>query len=267
MKKLALFAPQNLSLLRELVITDFKLRYQGSVLGYVWSLLRPMMLFSVLYVVFTQVFKLGDQVPFYPAYLLLGIVLWTFWAEATSAGMGSIVARGDLIRKVSMPRYIVVLSTTLSAAVNLFLNLVVVGIFMALTGVPLRLDALLFPLLLVELVALATAASFLLSALYVRFRDFSHIWEVVLQILFYATPIIYPLSFVPEKMAKLISLSPLTQIIQDARQILITPAAITPPEIWHSATGWLAPVLVLVATAIVAVWYFKRRSRDFAENL
>src|SRR3990172_266651 len=114
----------NLSLIRELVASDFKLRYQGSILGYLWSLLRPLMLFGVLYVVFTKVIRIGDGVPYYPAYLLLGLVLWTFFTEATLAGMNAITGRGDLIRKVSIPKHIIVLSTKLSALVNLCLNLI-----------------------------------------------------------------------------------------------------------------------------------------------
>src|SRR5581483_3824637 len=118
------FKPSNRSLIRELVASDFKLRYQNSVLGYLWSLLRPLLFFGVLYVIFTKVIKVGKGIPFYPAYLLLGIVLWTFFIEATVAGMNSIVGRGDLIRKVSIPKNIIVISTTMSALVNFLLNMI-----------------------------------------------------------------------------------------------------------------------------------------------
>ncbi len=122
-------------LIKQLVITDFKLRYQGSVLGYVWSLARPLMLFGVLYVVFAHFFKFGDGIPNYPTYLLLGLVLWTYFIEATNMSLGATVGRGDLIRKVSIPKYTIVLSASISALVNLTLNLVVVFIFMTITGV------------------------------------------------------------------------------------------------------------------------------------
>src|SRR5476649_457099 len=123
------FKPSNLNLIRELVASDFKLRYQGSVLGYMWSLLRPLMMFGVLYLVFTKVVRVGNNVPHYPAYLLLGLVLWQFFVEATVGGMNAITGRGDLVRKVNIPKYIIVISTNISAFINFCLNLVVVVIF------------------------------------------------------------------------------------------------------------------------------------------
>src|ERR1035437_1131048 len=124
MKIFRAFSRRNRILLRELVITDFKLRYQGSILGYAWSLLKPLFLFAIMYVVFGLLVKLGS-IEHYSVYLLLGIVLWTFFAEATNQGLSSIVSRGDVIRKISFPKYIIVLSTTISALVNLFINLVI----------------------------------------------------------------------------------------------------------------------------------------------
>src|SRR5579871_4476279 len=125
-----LFSKQYRALLAELVRTDFKLRYQGSVLGYAWSLLRPLLIFLILYLVFVKFLKLGTGVPHYPVYLLLGVVIWNFFSEMTMQGLGSIVGRGDLIRKIRIPRWIIVLSSSLSALINFFLNLVVIVIFM-----------------------------------------------------------------------------------------------------------------------------------------
>src|SRR5579871_1678611 len=125
------FTKKNRALLGELVRTDFKLRYQGSALGYAWSLLRPLLLFLILYVVFVKFLKLGNGVPHYPVYLLLGIVIWNFFNEMTVQSLGSIVGRGDLIRKIKIPRWIIVFSSSISALINLLLNLVVVGIFVA----------------------------------------------------------------------------------------------------------------------------------------
>lgn len=259
--------PSNRSLIRELVVSDFKLRYQNSVLGYLWSLLRPIMLFGVLYVVFTYVIKVGRGVPYYPAYLLLGIVLWTFFIESTVSGMNAITGRGDLVRKVSIPKYAIVISTTMSAFVNFCLNMVVVLIFMVLSNVPLRPTIILVPLLIGELVVLSMGVSFLLAALFVRFRDFSHIWEVILQVLFYATPIIYPLTLPPLKIAKVISISPLTQIFQDVRALMITPETLTTKEVFGSQTGRLIPLLIVIVVAVVGGLYFRARSRFFAEEL
>lgn len=267
MKSPAVLQASNRSLIREMVISDFKLRYKNSVLGYLWSLLRPLMLFGVLYVVFTVVIKVGKGVPFYPAYLLLGIVVWTFFVEATMSGLNAITGRSDLVRKVSIPKYIIVVSTTLSAFVNFALNMVVVFIFMIASHVPLRLVALAAPIFIVELVALSMGLAFLLSALFVKYRDFSHIWEVVLQALFYATPIIYPLTIAPPKAAKLISLSPMTQIIQDLRAILISSDTLTTKEVFGSYLGRIYPLIILVTVCIVGGLYFRKNSPYFAEEI
>ncbi len=267
MRQFSILKPSNRSLIRELVVSDFKLRYKNSVLGYLWSLLRPLMLFGVLYVVFTHVIKIGKGVPYYPAYLLLGLVIWTFFVEATMSGLNAITGRGDLVRKVSVPKYVIVVSTTLSAFVNFALNMVVVLIFMILSNVPFRWVALLSPLLVVELIALSMGIAFLLSALYVKYRDISHIWEVVLQVMFYATPIIYPFTLPSNKLAKIMSLNPLTQIIQDFRAILITPETLTTKEVYGSSLGRLLPFLILILICIIGGWYFRRSSSNFAEDL
>src|ERR1700745_4002139 len=131
-----IYSKQNRALLSELVRTDFKLRYQGSVLGYAWSLLRPLLLFVILYMVFVKVLKSGGDIPHFPVYLLLGVVIWNFFLEMTTQSLGSIVGRGDLIRKIRIPRWMIVFSSSISALINLCLNLVVVAIFMVLNHVP-----------------------------------------------------------------------------------------------------------------------------------
>lgn len=262
-----IFNVKNRTLLKELVRSDFKLRYQGSVLGYVWSLLRPLVMFGVLYIVFTRVIKVGGDIPYYPAYLLLGLVMWTFFVESTMSGMNAIVGRGDLIRKVNIPKYIIVMSTTASAFVNFTINMVVVFIFMGFGDVPLRWTILLVPFLIAELVIFSMAVSFLLAALFVRFRDFSHIWEVFLQVLFYATPILYSFSIVPEKLAKIMSINPLAQIFQDIRSLMITPETVTTKEIFGSQIGRLIPFAIVIVLSILAAWYFRRSSQKFAEEL
>src|SRR5581483_11887307 len=181
---------KNRALLRELVATDFKLRYQGSVLGYAWSLLRPLLLFLILYVVFVKFLRLGTGVPHYPVYLLFGIVIWNFFAEMTSQSLGSIVGRGDLIRKIRIPRWIIVISSSLSALINLLLNLVVVLIFLFLNHVDLLRTTLWLPLILFEVYLLALGVSFFLAAAFVKYRDLNYIWEVIMQAGFYLTPII-----------------------------------------------------------------------------
>ncbi len=261
------FKASNISLVRELVASDFKLRYQGSVLGYLWSLLRPLFMFGVLYVVFTHVIRVGNSIPYYPSYLLLGLVLWTFFIESTVSGMNAITGHGDMIRKVSIPKYLIVVSTMLSAFVNFCLNMIIVFVFMLFGHVPFRLTILLIPIVIVELMIFSLVVSFLLSALYVKFRDLSHIWDVALQILFYATPIIYPLAIMPKSLIKLVSISPLAQIFQDMRYLMITNKTTTTEQVFHSIAGLLIPLAVILIIGFVAVWYFRKSSPKFAEDL
>jgi ABC-2 type transport system permease protein len=269
MKLFSIFEKKNRVLLRELVVTDFKLRYQGSVLGYAWSLLKPLFLFAIMYVVFGLLVKLGS-VEHYAVYLLLGIVLWTFFSEATNQGMMSIVSRGDLLRKISFPKYILVVSTTISALINLFLNLIIVAVFMAINGVQLTGHVALFPLYIIELYVLALGLAFLLASLNVKYRDTSHIWEIIMQAAFYATPIIYPLAIVLEKSevaAKFLLMNPVAQAIQDARYMLVTEQTETITSVFGSWLPTLIPLAIVVVVFTTGTLYFKKKSKSFAENI
>jgi ABC-2 type transport system permease protein len=269
MKLYNIFSKLNRILLRELVVTDFKLRYQGSALGYAWSLLKPLFLFAIMYVVFGVLVKLGS-VEHYAVYLLFGIVLWTFFTEATNQGMASIISRGDVIRKINFPKYIIVLSTTISALVNLILNLVIVGILMAINGVDLHISALMVPVYIAEIYIFALGLAFFLSALNVKYRDTSHIWEIIMQAAFYATPIIYPMSVVIEKSelaAKFLMLNPVAQAIQDARFSLVTRESVTPGSIFQSGWYTLIPYIIVIIVFVVGTLYFKKHSKTFAENI
>lgn len=254
-------------LLKQLVKTDFKLRYQGSVLGYLWSLLRPLALFAILYVVFTKFLKIGEGIPHYPVYLLLGIVLWNYFVEVTSGSINSIVADGDLIRKINFPKYVIVVAGSFSALINLALNFVIIGFFIFLNDVEVGLSAALLPVIVLELFVFALGLAFFLSAVFVRFRDVGYIWEVILQAGFYATPILYPLTLIPLTAAKLLMLNPVAQIIQDARAVLVTPETQTISELYATQTIRLAPLGVVLAATVVAAWYFRSRSRYFAEEV
>jgi ABC-2 type transport system permease protein len=259
---------QNRALLSELVRTDFKLRYQGSALGYAWSLLRPLLLFVILYVVFVKFLKLGTGVPHYPVYLLFGIVLWNFFNEMTVMSLGSIVGRGDLIRKIRIPRWIIVFSSSLSALINLGLNLVVILVFMMVNHVDLYRTAIFLPLILLEIYLFALGLSLFFSAAFVKFRDLGYIWEVVLQAGFYLTPILYPLSRITNlKLQKLILLNPMAQAIQDARYTTITHETTT---IWKLFDGgWLCliPFIIVGVTLVGGLRYFKSQADSFAENI
>lgn len=257
---------RNRAILREMVSTDFKVRYQGSALGYMWSLLKPLFLFAILYVVFTYIIPLGKGVEHFPVYLLTGIVLWNFFTEATMIGASSVVARGDLIRKISIPRYLVVIASSMSALINLCLSLLVVFIFAILNGILPSLQWLLIIPLILELFIFSLGISFLLSAAYVKFRDITYIWEIFLQAGFYASAIIYPLTLVPAEFHKWFFLNPIVQIIQDARFVIATDTTITIWSTLHSVIA-LIPFIIIATITIIGGLYFKARSKYFAEDI
>ncbi len=263
-----LVSKKNRALLRELVGTDFKLRYQGSVLGYAWSLLRPLLLFLILYVVFVRFLRLGKGVEHYPVYLLFGIVIWNFFNEITMQSLGSIVGRGDLIRKIRIPRWIVVISSSLSALINFLLNLLVVLVFMAINHVHLMHTALWLPLILIEVYMFALGISLFLAAAFVKFRDLGYIWEVILQAMFYLTPIIYPISLITNhKLQELLFLNPMAQAIQDARYSTITHQTLTMRHVYGATAYELIPAGITVLALLVGVLYFKKEAKYFAENI
>ena len=260
----------SLILLRELVITEFKLRYQGSVLGYLWSLLRPLFLFVILYVVFVYFLRIGSDVPHWPVAMLLGIVLWNFFAEVTNNGVGSIVSRGDVIRKINFPKYVIVLAGSMSALINLGINLVVVGVFLFLNGVELHWSSLLAIPYIIELFVFALGLSFLLSALFVKLRDINYIWEIIMQGLFYASAVIYPIAMVLEQsqtLGRVLLLNPVAQSIQDVRHYLVSDVNPTLYSLTQNVWIALIPIAIVAGTFIVGAWYFKLKSPSFAENV
>lgn len=260
------FNSRNRAILREMVSTDFKIRYQGSALGYLWSLLKPLFLFAILYVVFTFIIPLGKDVEHFAVYLIIGVVLWNFFNEATTIGAGAVVAKGDLMRKISIPRYLVVMASSLSALINLGLSLIVVFAFALLNGIVPSLQWLLIIPIALELFIFALGVSFFLSAAFVKYRDITYIWEVILQAGFYASAIIYPLSKVPEEFHKWFFLNPMVQIIQDARHAIATDTAIT---IWDTVSFpyTFIPFVIIGAIGVIGWIYFKKKSKYFAEDI
>jgi ABC-2 type transport system permease protein len=257
----------SIILLKQLVKTDFKIRYQNSVLGYLWSLLRPLALFLILYIIFVRFLKVGNAIPHYPVYLLVGIVIWNYFVEVTVGSIGAIVGKGDIMRKINFPRYVIVLAGSVSALINLSLNFVVVAIFLFVSKVDIHPSVVLLPLLIIELFAFSLAIAFLLSAAFVRLRDISYVWEVVIQGAFYATPILYPLNVIPLKAAKLLMLSPIAQIIQDIRYILVTDHTQTIATVYKTHWARLIPLGITALTVIISAIYFRKRSRYFAEDV
>ena len=258
---------------KELVKTDFQLRYQGSFLGMVWSVLKPLMLFAVMYVVFVKFLKFSDGTPTFPISLLCGTCLWSFFSESTSMGMRAIVDRGDLLRKIHFPNYIIVASTTMGSMISLGINLVVVILFGFFAHAHYTWRILLVPLSIIQLYCLGLGVALLLGSLYVYFRDVAHIWEVVLQAMFYATPIIYPISMVAQNKefswaADILMLNPTTQTIMDIRHNLLSPEYV--PTVWTMVDNKLLCLLPYVLSAVI-LWLgipvFRKYSAKFAEVL
>lgn len=260
---------KNRILLKELVKTDFKLRYQGSVLGYLWAVLRPMLLFAILYVVFAKILKMGGDIPHYPVYLMAGTVLWSFFSECTNQGIQAIVARGDLLRKISFPKWIIVVSATITALINFLINLGVIIVFALANGVTPRLTWLLVPFVVLELYLLSLGIAFFLGAINVKFRDISSIWEVFMQALFYAIPIIYPITMVAAaspSAAKIFLLNPIAQVIQDVRFLLITDQTITTWNYLPERFLHFIPLTIVLFILALGGVYFRKRSKYFAEE-
>ena len=215
-------------------VTEFRRTYFGTVLGYVWSLIRPLALFGILLFVFTNVFHAGagNTVEHYPVMLLLGIVLFTFFQEATSAGVQSVVAQEGVVRKTQFPRLVIPLTAVLTAFFNFCLNMVIVVVFIFAFGIDPVWTWFLFPFAVLALVVLTAASAAALSVLFVRFRDVAIIWIVVAQVLFYATPILYPVTAFTQAPATegtkehLLMLSPLGVIFEQVRVwVLAEPGA------------------------------------------
>ncbi|MDR2083123.1 MAG: ABC transporter permease [Candidatus Ancillula trichonymphae] len=263
-----IFSKRNRSLLTELVRTDFRLRYQDSILGYLWTLVKPMMMFAILYIVFVKFFRVGADFPNFAVYLLLGIVIFSFFQEATMQGLTSIVVRGDLLRKISLPKYIIVISGTISSLINFLLNLIVVILFAVVSGVHFRATILLLPINILELYIIIAGMSFFLSAVYVRFRDLGYIWEIILQAMMYLVPIMYPMSMVEDfspLVARVILLNPLAQVTQDIRYNLITDRTET---VWSTVSNPVycaIPLILLGLLLYCSSQYFKKSSKKFAE--
>lgn len=261
---------KNRILLKELTKTDFKLRYQGSVLGYLWALLRPLLMFAILYVVFAKLLKIGNDIPHYPVYLLCGTTMWSFFTECTAQGIQAIVNRGDLLRKISFPKYIVVVSATLTAVINMFINLIVIIIFALINGVTPSPTWLLAIPAVFELYLLSLGLAFLLGAINVKYRDVTSIWEVFVQALFYAVPIIYPISMVASTStiaAKIILLNPIAQSIQDIRHSIITAETVTTWNFLDNPFLVIIPLILVFLVLIFGALVFRRKSKFFAEEV
>ena len=254
------------NLVRSIGLSDFKVKYNGSILGYFWTLAKPLLLFGILFVVFSKFLRIGSNTPYYAIQLLLGIIIWNYFSECSVTSMRSLVDKGGLLRKIYFPREIIILASSLTTFMTMLLNLAVVPVFMAIKHVPWRWESVLAVPLLLELFLFTTGLSLLLAALYVRFRDIGHIWEVSLQGLFYATPIFYSLSLIPSRYQGFLMANPIAQIIQDLRASVVTPQALTAWDVIKNMLA-LTPYLLVLVVLWLGISYFRRVSKSFAEEV
>jgi len=243
-----------------IAITDFKIKYDNSALGYLWSLLKPLLMFGTLYLVFSVFVRWN--VENYRLYLLLGIILWNFLSEVTLNSMVLLESKASILKKVYFPRWIIVIASSLTSLLTLLLNMVVFFIFFFFSSADLQDTAWLLVVYLAELYFLVVGLAFFLCALFPKFRDIHHIWEVFVQLGFWATPIIYPIAIVPAKYHKLIFLNPAARIIQGCREALIGPGG--------NFLGLANHIIVLTAAVclfVVGLLTFNKLSPGFAEDL
>lgn len=259
---------RSLELLALMSVTNFKKTYFGTVLGYLWSLARPLMLFGVLLAVFTHVFHLGSKVPHYPVFLLFDIVLFGFFQEATTMAVGSIVGYEGVVRKTQFPRLVIPLAVVVTSFFNLVLNLVVAFAFVLAFGIAPAWSWLLVVPLLAVLFTLTTAVAMIVSSLFPRVRDVQIIWNLLSTVLFYATPTLYPIWAVSHTFRNLIALSPLAPIFDLAQRLVTNPHG---PWPWEASAGGVTRLVVAVglyvAISVLAVWLFKREAPRIAEEL
>ncbi len=254
-----------------IAVTDFKLRFFGSVLGYLWQLMRPLMLFGVIYVVFALILKVGGDQPYFGVALLLGIVVFQFFTDATAASVRSIVVRESLVRKVDFPRGAIPVAAVLQALFNLGLNMIPVVVFLFAAGGGLMWSMYQVLPVFAMLLVFVTGLSLLLSALFVRYRDIEPIWDVVMQALFYGTPILYSISVVIDEVglsvARLMLLNPLAAGIQQLRHGCIDPSYESPGQIFGAIYWDLIPIGISVGAFVLGVLYFRRSAPRIAELL
>jgi len=259
---------QQLRILRIIATTEYKLKYAESALGYVWSIAKPLAMFAVIYTVFGRFFKLNVGFERYPLYLLIGIVLWVFFVDATGLAMTCLVARASLLRKLAFPHLVIPLSVTLSAGMTFLVNLLVVAVFVGTNHIRPQFAWLWIPLLLIELFVFTLGVGLVLAAAFVRLRDVSQLWELILQLLFYASPIMYPVDFLPPWGKPVAFISPVVQVMQDVRAVVVGgPQAITAETVYGTAWGYAVPVGFTLLVFAFGLWLFQRESPWFAERV
>jgi lipopolysaccharide transport system permease protein len=249
---------KNLNLLREMTWCDFKLRYNGSFMGFFWSFLKPLIMLTVLYIIFSTI--LNGNIEHYAAFLLIGIIIWNFLVEATSISMYNIIAKRAMIKTMYFPKQLLVVSSCLSATITLFFNVIILSILIIIFKVKITIYSLSAIIIFLELFMIVLGISFILSALYVKYRDTMHIWDVILQVGFWASPIVYTISMIPLSIQSIYMLNPLANIIINARDAIIYQKL---PDITSVIITFIIASIIL----IVGYIYYNNRSQYFAEEL
>jgi ABC-2 type transport system permease protein len=251
-----------------LAYLEFRLKFFGSVLGYLWQIGRPLMLFGVYYVVFTQFVQLADDVKFYAPTLLTGMMLYQFFQDATSGAVPSVLTHENLVRKIHFPRIVIPLSVVVTGVLNLAVNFIAVGVFIATAGVPPRWSWLMMIPVLALLLTLVTGLSMLLSALFIRYRDVQPIWDVLTIAAFYGTPILYPIEQVDAEWAReLIMYNPLAVVVEQMRHSVFDPGAPSAVEAIGGYAQLCVPIAITIGLFGLGFCVFNRSAPEVAENL
>jgi ABC-2 type transport system permease protein len=249
-----------------LATTRFKLSYADTAFGYLWSLVRPLLLFAVLYVVFTKVIRFGG-VPNYAGFLLLNIMLFSFFSDTTTQAVACVLSNEGVVRKMQFPRLVIPLSVVLEGLFNLGLNLFAVLIFLPIAGVEPSWSWLGLPVIVAGLTLVTAGTSMLLAALYVRFRDIAQIWSVFALVIFYTSPVLYPVTAIPHSLRVLLLLNPFAPLLETARLWVVDPTAPSVTEAAGGPLGWIGPVLVTIGIVAAGFWVFFREAPRVAEEL
>jgi ABC-2 type transport system permease protein len=255
------------SLTWTLAVTEWRLKFYGSFLGYLWSLARPFALFGVIYLVFSEFANLGDNVPGYAVYILFSLVMFQFFGEIATGSVQSLVAQENLLRKIRFPALVIPMSIALTALFNLAMTLIAVALFAIASGIYPTWTWLEMPLLVLVLLVFGSGLGMLMSVLYVRYRDVQPIWDVTSQALFYASPVLYVSTMVPSDFQRAYLSNPIASVLTEMRAAVVDPKAL---HVWDAIGD---PIRIVVPLGIVAItvalgtWVFRREAPRIAENL
>jgi ABC-2 type transport system permease protein len=256
--------------LRVVGVIAFRSKYAGAVLGYFWSLAKPLAYFGVLWLVFAHLLRTANQTQDFAIWLLIGILLFTFFTESITTMLPSIVGGGTILRRLAFPPILIPLSASVGIGITFLVNISAIAVVIGVQRVDPRIEWLLIPPLLVEFYLFTVGVGLLLAALYVRFRDASQIWELVAQLLFFASAIFYPIGIVPDWAQKVAFLNPFVQIMQDIRHVVLGssgPNDVTAQSVYEAAGGRLLPIAIALLVFAGALLFFRRESRYFAERV